>query len=51
MKRKVKRSDLEWDDFLLQGCLKSLMYVDRSLFGYPKKDKLIDGLKFKIACV
>ena len=47
MKRKVKRSALEWDDFVLQENLKCLMYVDRSSRGYPKKDKLIDELSFK----
>ena len=44
MKRKAERAALEWDDFLLQEQLKSLMYVDRSLRGYPKKDKFIDEL-------
>ena len=29
MKRKVKRAALEWDDFVLQEQLKSLMYIDR----------------------
>ena len=33
---------LEWDDFVLQEQMKSSMYVDRSLCGYPKKDKFID---------
>ena len=52
MKRKVKRASLEWDDFVLQEKLKSLMYVDPSLRGDPKKDKLIDDLTLKkIACV
>ena len=46
-KNRGKKSDLEWDDFLLQEQLKSLMYVDRSLRGYPKNDKLIDELNFK----
>ena len=32
---------------MLQAQLKSFMYVDRSLRGDPKKDKLIDGLNFK----
>ena len=45
-KRKLKRSDLEWDDFMLQDQLKSFMYVDCSLRGDPKKDKLIDKLNF-----
>ena len=47
MKIKVKIAALEWDDFVLQEQLKSLMYVDRSLRTYPKKDKLIDELNFK----
>ena len=46
-KRKVKRSALEWDDFVLQENLKCLMYVDCSSRGYPKKDKFIDELNFK----
>ena len=45
-KIKLKRSSLEWDDFMLQAQLKSFMYVDRSLCGDPKKDKLIDDLNF-----
>ena len=28
-KRKVKRTSLEWDDFVLQEQMKYLMYVDR----------------------
>ena len=51
MKRKVKRAALEWDDFVLQEKLKSLMYVDRYLRGYPNKYRFIDELNFKIACV
>ena len=47
MKRKVKISDLEWDEFVFQEQLKSLMYIDRSSNGDPKKDKLIDELNFK----
>ena len=47
MKRKVKRAALEWDDFVLQEQFKSLIYVDRSLRGDPKKDRFIDELKFK----
>ena len=47
MKRKVKRAALEWDDFVLQEQLKSLMYVDRSLRGDPMEDKFIDDLNFK----
>ena len=42
----LKRSALEWDDFMLQDPLKSFMYVGRSLRGDPKKDKLIDDLNF-----
>ena len=41
-KRKVKRASLEWDYFLLQEHLKALMYVDSSLRGDPRKDRLID---------
>ena len=37
IKIKVKRSALEWDDFMLQEQFKSLMYVDRSFRGDPKK--------------
>ena len=44
MKRKVKIAALEWDDLVLQEQLKSLMYVDRSLRGDPRKYMLIDGL-------
>ena len=47
MKRKVKRAALEWDDFVLQEQLKSLMYVDRSLRGDPMKYRFIDELNFK----
>ena len=47
MEIKVKRSALEWDDFVLQAQLKALMYVDRSFCGVPKKDKLIGELSFK----
>ena len=47
MKRKVRRVALEYDDFLLQEHLKSLMYVDLSSSGDPNKDKLIDELSFK----
>ena len=46
-KIKLKRSSLEWDNLVLQEQLKYLMYVDRSLRGDPKKDKLIDKLNFK----
>ena len=51
MKIKVKRAALEWDDFVLQEQLKSLMYVDRSLRGDPKNYKLTDELNLKIVCV
>ena len=47
MKRKVKIAALNWDYFVLQEQLKSLMYIDRSLRGDPKKDKLIDSCIFK----
>ena len=47
MKRKVRIASLERDDSVLQEQLKSLMYVDRSSCGYPKKDKLIDEINFK----
>ena len=47
MKRKVQIAALEWDDFVLQEQLKSLMYVYCSLRGDPKKYKLIDELNFK----
>ena len=40
-KRKLKRSDLEWNYFVFQEQLKYLMYVDRSLRGDQMKDKLI----------
>ena len=45
-KIKLKRSALNWDDFMLQDQLKSFMYVDSSLRGDPKKNKLIDELNF-----
>ena len=45
-KRKLKISALEGYDFVLQAQLKSFMYVDPSLRGDPKKDKLIDELNF-----
>ena len=47
MKREVKRAVLEWDDFVIQGQLKYLIYVDRLSRGYPKKDKFIDELNFR----
>ena len=47
MKRGVKRSAQEWDDFVLQEQLKSLMYADPYSRGYPNKDKFIDELNFK----
>ena len=37
MERKVKIASLEWDNFVLQEQLKSLMYVDLSPRGDPKK--------------
>ena len=46
-KRKVKIASLERGDFVLQKKLKSLMYVDRSLRRYPRKDNLIDELNFR----
>ena len=51
MKRKLKRAALEWDYFVLQEQLKTLIYVDRSFCGDPMKYKLIDELNFKTACV
>ena len=42
----LKRLALEWDDLVIQAQLKSFMYVDRSLRGDPKKEKLIDELNF-----
>ena len=51
MKLKVEKSDIEWDDFVLQEELKSLMYIDNSLRGDPNNYKLMDKLKLKIACV
>ena len=47
-KRKLKQADLEWDDLDIQAELKSFMYVDHSLRGDVKNDKLIDELNFKI---
>ena len=47
MEVKVKISALECDGFVLQEQSKSLMYVDHSIRGDPKKDKLIDELNFK----
>ena len=47
MKIKVKIEVIEWDDFVLQEQLKYLMYIDRSVRGDPKKNNLIDELKFK----
>ena len=37
MKIQVKIAGLEWDDFVLQEQLESLMCIDRKLNGYPKK--------------
>ena len=47
MKRKVNLAALEWDDSVFQEQLKSLIYVNSSLHGYPKKDKLIDEFNLK----
>ena len=49
-KRKLKRSALKWDDLVLQSQLKLFMYVDSSLRGDPRKDKLIDELNFRNVC-
>ena len=49
-KRKLKQAALEWDDLDIQAELKSFMYVDHSLRGDPRKEKLIDELKFKNVC-
>ena len=46
-KRRLKQSSLEWDYLDIQSQLKSFMYVDRLLRCDPKKDMLIDDLKFK----
>ena len=51
MKIKIEKAALKWDGFLPQEHLRYLMYVDRSLCGDPKMDKLIDELNVKIACV
>ena len=45
-KRKFKKAALEWDDLVLQAQLKLFIYVNHSLHGNAKKDKLIDELKF-----
>ena len=45
--KKEKKTSLEWDDFVIQEQLKSLMYVNCPLRGYPKKDNFIDKLNFK----
>ena len=47
MKRKVKRAALERYDFMFQEKLKYLMFIDRSLHGDTKKDRLIYELNFK----
>ena len=47
MKIKLERAALEWDNFMLQEQLKSLMYVGRSLRGDPMNYRLIDELNFK----
>ena len=41
-KRKLKKEALEWDDLDIQADLKYFMYVEHSLRGDAKKDKLID---------
>ena len=41
-KQKVKKEALEWDDLDIQADLKYFMYVEHSLRGDAKKDKLID---------
>ena len=46
-KIKLKQAALEWDSLDIQAQLKSFMYVDRSLRGDKRKDKLIDELRFK----
>ena len=45
--KKVEKEALKWDYFVLKEELKSLMYVNRSLRGDPRKDKLMDKLNFK----
>ena len=47
MKRKVKRAALEWDYFVLQEHMKSLIYVDCSLRGDSMKENFIDELNLK----
>ena len=47
MKIELKRASLEWDNLMLQEQLKSLIYVDLSLRGDPKKYKFIYELNFK----
>ena len=50
MKRKLKQAVLEWNDLDIHAELKSFMYVDSSLRGDPRKDKLIDELNFRNVC-
>ena len=50
MKIKIERAALEWDYFVLQEQLKSLMYVDRLLHGDPNKDNFTGELKLK-SCI
>ena len=45
--KKVNRSALQWDDFVLQEQLKSIMYVERLPCEDLKKDKFIGELNFK----
>ena len=47
MKRNVKRAALEWDDFVLQKQLKSLMYVDSLSRGNQNMENFIDELNLK----
>ena len=47
MKIKVKRADVEWEDFMLLEHLKSLIYAERSLSCDSNKDKYIDELNLK----
>ena len=51
MKQKVEKAALKWEDFVLQEGLKSLIYVDCSLRGDPKKNNLLDEINFKHTCV
>ena len=46
-KNKVRKSDLEWGDFVLREELKSFLYVDHSLHVDPKKYKVMDESNYK----